>query len=407
MNRIKKIPRQAIDYMIGVALMSPAIITFLGSTFDASVTFSSILVLSVLLLLMILFGFSEPKIKLPPIALAICGFLLLAFVISKVIFPDTQYNMLQLGFYILLPILIVQQEFNFERVLKTIILLSIPLVFSVEKILAVENVGLNQADMYATYSFVSPIVASFTYLIFFRDKSKKIIEALKKNYLAIIGFLLNLYYCIRVAQTAVRGYWLILVVYIAMLAILFMQKKLKKKTYYIVLSCSTFIIILTIINLENIVSFLTRDIDANETNNVGFLLKMKRLLTMGDLLNGREKIWGESMQYISQSPIFGNGTESMNRLSNGLYPHPHNFALQLLQDLGILALGFIFITGYLIYKFLKYGYDRSKIILLFLITITVPMVMLSGDIWKNVAFWLMVGYGIKIVWTKKYGKSES
>lgn len=439
---MKKYLSQSINYMVALVVLSPIFISFLGSTFNLSVNISSIIILVLIGILVVLYGVTKPKINIKPIPIIICVVLSLIFVLSKIIFPATPYSIMQFGFYVLLPFLISQQTFNQEMVLRIIMLASIPLIISTEKMLTPQNVGLNQADMYVTYGFVPVILAGFTHLFFCTPKKKDFKKNLVKNILLIVGYLLCAYLCARVALTAVRGYWLVLIVFIAIIAAMKCQKKLKKIGYYISLVPIAVLTVLAALNIgtvagfivtatNNIVSTITsigsksapkEEVKVDEPNDeekkteeeikeedsgVSILIKTKRLSSKGDLLNGRGLIWKTSLDSIIKSPIIGNGIESMSRISDGEYPYPHNFALQLLQDCGIVALALIVAIFYGVFRLFKHGYDEKKIVLMYFAAIIMPIVVLSGDIWKLPTFWLLTGYSVKLIIEKIYGKNEN
>ena len=445
---MKKYLSQSINYMVALVVLSPIFISFLGSTFNLSVNISSIIILVLIGILAVLYGITKPKLNIKPIPIIACAVLLLIFALTKIIFPATPYSIMQFGFYVLLPFLVAQQTFDQELVLRIIMLSSIPLIISTEKMLVPQNVGLNQADMYVTYGFVPVILAGFTHLFFCTPKKKEFKKHLVKNIVIILGYLLCAYLCARVAQTAVRGYWLTMFVFIAIITAMKCQKKFKKVGYYISLVPIAILTALAALNIgtvagfivtttNNIVSTITSigsssapkkevkieeqddeeeeepeeevavEEEAEKGFNVSILIKTKRLSLKGDLLNGRGLIWKSSLDSILRSPIVGNGIESMSRISGGEYPYPHNFALQLLQDCGIVALALIAAIFYGLFRLFKHGYDDKKIILMYFVAIIMPIAALSGDIWKMPTFWLFVGYSVKLIVEKIHGKNEN
>lgn len=398
MRRADEKARALASYITGAILMVPAITSFCSSAFGVAANYSLIAIAAVLMLLLVWFFLLRPKLFVSRMAIIACVVMIAVFVVTKAYFPDTKYTIFQLCFYVFLPLFISQQSLNYEKVLRIIVVMSIPLVFSIEKTLVLENVGLNQADMYATYSFVPPIVAAFTHFLFYRRELK---GRPKSIIIVAIGYVLNMFYCVRVAKTAVRGYWIVLVVFALLLVLIFMQKRMKRKMYRFLLVAMFLAMLCVVLNFDKIINALVDSDNGITSGNTGVLLKMRKLASAGDLLNGRGDIWQDSMGYIVESPVFGHGIESMYRLSGGMYVYPHNFILQLLQDCGISMLLFIYSVCYMVYDFLRYGYRRDKAFSLFLIAITIPIMLLSDDVWKSVSLWIMIGYSFRLMKERK------
>ena len=474
MDRIKEAARHLPDYMIAVVLLSPVFIVVSEKCLGIAASFSSLVILCILALLLLGCLFSKQKITITMFHIIICIVLALVFALSKIIFRDTPYSFVQFGFYIVLPLLVSMQKIDAARILRILLLSSIPLLFVTERILELENVGLNQADMYATYSLLPTIMAGFSYFFFLRGNKDEIKKRPIKSLILLVAYISTAYLCIRTAKTAVRGYWLAIIAFSATIASLKAQLAFKKKrAYYAVLIAIWAAAIVVALNIGHIIGGITKlasshpseetsvvDVDSKETqtnnkegagtkkaatpdrgNNtevssgvepgtetaapnytheakgnaaadsntdasVSILVKTERLSAKGDLLNGRLDIWGSTLRHIASSPILGNGIGSTRRLSNGDYPHPHNFALQLLQDCGVISLALIAIVCFGVVYLFKHGRDDNKLMLLFLFSISIPIAMLSGDIWKNSSFWLFVGYSLSTLIRKRHGKNK-
>jgi len=382
-------PKKLNDVIISLTLMTPAILVFFRSAFLVESNIASSFIAVALMVLLLLYCFSRPKnrIKASSIFLAVSLFLVLAA--SLFFYTGVDYSLAQFGFYILVPLLVSQQEFNIQNILKNIMVLSIPLFFATDSMLELENVGLNQADMYSTYSFIPSIIATFIYIIYYRKKLDKF---------TILGCLLNIYYCVRVALTATRGFWLVVAVFIFFVILLYIKQKANKKTYLLVAILLFSVLTTIMLNASSIISAVSNIIGDNAGGQAGIFIKTKHLSESSDILNGRAELWSQSIEWISKNPIFGNGFGSTARLyGNELYLYPHNLFLQLMQDCGLIIAAYpMFIIIYAIVSLTKKGKqtEAQNITVLFLVSITIPILFFSNDIWKNSALWLLIGYGI-------------
>ena len=476
MSRIREESRHLPDYMIAVILLSPAFIVASEKCLGIAAKFSSLVIFCILAFLLFGHLFSRQKITITVPHAIVCLVLTLTFILSKLIFRDTPYSLAQFGFYVLLPLLVSAQKISAVRILRILLLSSIPLLFVVEKILELENVGLNQADMYATYSLLPTIMAGFLHFFFLRSNKDGIKNRPIKSLILLVAYISTAYLCIRTAKTAVRGYWLAIIAFFATIAALKAQLAFKKKgVYCAVLVAIWATAILVALNIGQIVGGIVKltnphlseetpivetkgeekqtyntendsksaaaatsnhgddgdrtDLEAQpraeaaapnyssedrenaaadhgQDVGIGILAKTEHLSAKGDIFNGRLDIWKNTLRFIASSPILGNGIGSTGRLSNGDYPYPHNFALQLLQDCGIIALALIAVVCFGIIHLFGHGHDDSKLVLSFLFSISIPVAMLSGDVWKNSSIWLFMGYSLLILIGKHYGKNK-
>ena len=371
--------------------MTPAIMTFLSASLQMNVTQSSPL-LGILICVLICKTLIDAKsIKYDLQMLAFSTALMIIYIVTATTRQEFNYSLFQLAFYAIIPIAICQQKFDIKQVIVDILLLSLPLVIVINKILAVDNVGLNQANMYNTYCFIPPVIAAITYFVFYRKNTSSL--------LLKMALLLNAYYLVRTLFTATRGFWLVLASYVVLLIFYRLQIKATNRKYIAILSVVAIILLVVSLNASSIISLFSDVAENTFGNGIGIVAKTKRLLGMGDILNGRSVIWGETMMNILKNPILGYGLEATKYLTSGPYLYPHNYILQLILDCGIIGLYPIYITIKAMVFFLDKNYDKidNKISLLFLLSISIPIVSFSYDIWKYSAFWLLIGFGTTLL----------
>ena len=308
---------------------------------------------------------------------------------------NVDYTIVQFGYYVLIPAYLVCQKFDIEFVLKDIIYLSFFVILGIEKILVIQNYGISQADMFNVYSMIPCILASIVHFIHFRDKS---------TFLLKIGYIINLYYLFRVGVNAVRGFWIVIICLFGMEILFWLQKKNAKKTYDILLSIGIALVIFILTNIKSILIWMIKFVQDTLKVSLGFFSKTAILLERGDLSNGRMELWKDSIKCFFSSPIIGNGIDGVKIWSRGRIAYPHNFIIQLLVDGGILF-GLLSISIAIIgfYKMIyKHVLEKETLIAaIFLSSVSIPISMLSGDIWKSGSLWLTIFFYAKFITSRK------
>ena len=161
-------------------------------------------------------------------------------------------------------------------------------------------------------------------------------------------------------------------------------------------------------NINTIILFVLNIFEAVFGDKVGIIIKTRRLLEQGDILNGRTKLWIDAINSIIKKPITGYGFEATKYITFGAHPYPHNFLLQLILDCGIIGIYPIFIAFKSIILFFRKNdiKQETRVSLLFLISISIPIVSVSYDIWKYSAFWFLIGYGASMIKRSKYNDTD-
>ncbi len=388
-NKLMYINQEKINsIIIAIILMVPAITSFLNNMFKIDMSLSIMIISVMICALLVLSIMISKSMKYNVFSVIFSVLIIIIYAVSSVIRTDLNYSLLQLLFYVLIPIFVAQQKFSIKYVLLGVLIISVPLVLGIGKMLAIENVGLNQSDMYNSYCFIPPIIASFVYLLSYKNRG-----------IANLFILLNFYYLIKVITSSPRGFLVVLVVFAFMIVFLRLKKCKSLKKYYCSLIITFICLILVILNANIIIKFLLDIFEGIFGDNVGFLVKTRRLLELGDITNGRNELWTESINNIIRSPLIGYGLESTKYLTFGEYFYPHNFVLQLLLDCGIVGLYPIIIVIKTLFFYFKKSLndDHTNVILLYFIAISIPIASLSYDILKYSSFWLLIGFGASMV----------
>lgn len=370
--------------IVAICLITPAYICLFEKIASISSAKTTMLILFLILIIFVGKLLIRNKVKMSIYNFVFMLQIILFYFISKMTLNDINYSILQLGFYVLLPLFLGNQEINYKKLFKYILCFSVPIIFGLDKILEVTNVGLNQSDMYAVYAMCVPILASVIYFFYYMNKKNKIEWFL---------ILLNIYYFIKTCLTAVRGFWLTGLVCIVLIMIFYFQYKLKKKTYYISLGILIIFLLLCIIFMNPILDlmvYLTRDLFNIE---IGLFIKLQRLAQMGDLSNGRIEIYSTLLHLFKNYPLLGYGFNSEPIITGGEISYAHNYIIQLLFEGGIvLAFYPLYITiKGIVMIFKKNYYNLIEIpLVIFLISLSIPQSLLSGNCWKSFALWFTI-----------------
>ena len=264
-------------------------------------------------------------------------------------------------------------------------------IFFVHKIFSLTLFGTIEMDL--TYSFLTPIIATFVYLsIFFKESKRK-----ERLFLLLLGGINIVYflYCILFGSRAAGLSILLCIVFLACTKVGYNGKgfKIKLLFWYFLLS-----IVLIVLFFDTI---LYGAVDL--LKNLGFesmqLEKMVKLYELGDLSDGRSDINALAVDGILKSPLYGHGLSASQPFTN--YAYPHNFILQLLLDGGVVL--FLIIMVPMIIHLLKLKAKGTKDEYLLLITLffaSVPGALFSLDIWENSRFWLFMGFLLSKVFRK-------
>ncbi|MDN7226400.1 O-antigen ligase family protein [Planococcus sp. N064] len=119
------------------------------------------------------------------------------------------------------------------------------------------------------------------------------------------------------------------------------------------------------------------------------------------ILSGRDMIWQDAYQMITERPLIGFGTGAYNNVSRS-QDYTHNFFLDVLIQYGFIGLlFFILLITRSLWKILFHSTGYNKIIGILFISSSFPKLIFSSIYLKEPWFWLFLFFGIKylsIVW---------
>lgn len=399
-NRLK-FQNEFYSFIVAYVIMIQMLIV----TFEVGynlIILSNLCIINVFGMLIIYLFMNKLKMK-RDVIIMIMSFICL-FLISYVV-GTSGYSIIQFSVYVIIPFLMAYEDISTEKLLKYIMYISLISFPVLNKILIFEYTSLQQIDMASAYALLTGVIATMLHFIFYRKK---------KNILIICSYAYNFFVMLKILMVGNRGIFLVLIVLILLIQIFYLNNKEMTKNQHIKwggLMILEILFGLIILLYFNVIILTLYEVISHISDAVpSFIIKMKRQIIGNDIGNGRNEVYSFFIKKIISNPI-GFGIESSLRISNQLYAYPHNFLMQLILELGWIG-GYLLscITLAPLFFFFKTKNDRYNrnyiILLLFIIVITIPKCMISGDIWMQPQFWYMVGIGAQLVIKRKFYKKR-
>lgn len=271
--------------------------------------------------------------------------------------------------------------------LKGIMLFSVPAVFREREIFSFVNIYSDTLSMGLSYSFLTPVIASFVYIfIYFKE------EQTWQKILTMILFAVNLFYAYQLFSYGSRGPVFAMLATVAFMTIFRPEKTqigvhVRKGRLVVTVMGGVFAFFAFLSLLSGLQEFV-----GNYGLSFNFADKFIRMEQSGDITNGREFLYGLAMDDILSSPIFGMGLDQFANHHGAIGAYPHNFLLQILYDGGIL---FLLVLAVPLWKGLKqlwYTCSQGEFaVFAALLFSSVPRAMFSGDLWQNGPLWMLFG----------------
>jgi len=365
-------------------IASPIIASFLSSIFNAS--FSGIAVIACIYVLLFRHFIKYKMYIRKNVALFIAYLLLILIASSIILDGHGDELLLQFVEYGLLGLLAgtiqVNSKDTLDKCSLILVFLAIPCFLLIQT--GATNEYSNDINMGLSYGMMPLVFAVLTHYYFFRKNARFLNKISYIVALILLGLLL---------YKGTRGIWVCLVVLLYFIYLNNSRNSNRVSTKKILFSF-VLVISLVLINYEYLIVSLT-SITKTIGIDVQFLDKSLLLITNGDLSNGRTKLYELAWDGFLRSPIIGNGVGSFTD-NYGVYgfAYIHNILLQILYELGLLfglPIIIIVLTPLKTIVFDLYTKkDLSLLIVLF--ASSVPMLMLSSELWINRQLWLMLGY---------------
>lgn len=292
--------------------------------------------------------------------------------------------------YCIIPLLCSFLSVNAKRILETIMIISLASLLIIDQIFSYQFVTLQQTDMSRAYAIFVAVSASLIHFTWYRKESSILFYGC---------YLCNLYFLIRLILVGNRGIILSLFVLAFVIVLRLVEDydlPSKKKTKWIVALCAICAFaVLFIINMESIIIALYDFCNSNMESTPSFVIKMYKLIVYkSDVSNGRDSVYQFCLDAIGQSLVWGYGIDTCEVISNGEYPYPHNYILQMLFEGGILFAAYpIYISLRLTCQtlFKRLQNKDTFIFSLFLLCNCIPKLLVSGTVWNQPIFWLWIG----------------
>lgn len=213
--------------------------------------------------------------------------------------------------------------------------------------------------------------------------------SLKSILLKVFSIILILKYGFIFAMIAPRGVILNIVVFIV--GLVWVWKKRKWIYNLIAVGGALTLLVVSITNIEKLANSIQNVLDSYNIS-IYAIYKTVFYLKKGNILNGREKIWGKAIEGIKDKWILGNGIGSYE-ISYGIYTH--NIFLQSWWENGIFYLLFILIAMFfMIYMILQIQECIKRYFVLFLFVMSFGMLLFSSTYWMNSALWFSLGLSV-------------
>ena len=338
--------------------------------------------LTVLGAVMVLFYKTMLKVKLASLAFVLITLITLYYITTRQISYTTLFGK-EFLFYFCLSSVLAMYKCNVEKFFRYTtyaVLLILPLYGNI-----FENEEVKYITMGLSYSLMPVLLAPMFHFMFYRKKA---------GFLMKILYIISFIMIVNLLLKGTRGFLMTVVVSVGFCFIHGVKKK-RPNLPVIRLAIIALLSVFAVVYFQEIMAFLEMlfdkwDIDAY------FIEKIRNLEGKGDITNGRSAIFEYTFENIMKKPFFGHGLSTLFYNSNYRYVYPHNMFLQLLYDGGVvLSVPILLVLGYALIRTFKMVDTDEAAYMLFLISICLPQMMVSGDIWKNEFFWLLIMHTVK------------
>jgi O-antigen ligase len=313
-------------------------------------------------------------------------FFIVFFSISYLRFNDYQYlnkYLIEFLFYGGIIFLLLIFPISYKLVITYVSSMSLLILLNPISFLENLTSTTSSLTMGSTYAILPVVIASILHFFFFRDKGSLIIK---------FSYFTSLFLLFLLLFEGIRGVYV--AIFLLIIILVFTKfggfKKIPGIFFGMV---SITILFLTIFKLEEILInvyhlFNKVGIEIYAINKTLF-----KIQTEG-ILNGREIVYGNTLQMIGNNPFFGNGIGAYALHYNGGYPH--NLILHLVVEFGLIfaipIIRAVLKRLFVLFKPITENekYNEYKIFIFFCFVASLPKLMFSSYLWKEQIFWVMV-----------------
>lgn len=308
----------------------------------------------------------------------------LAFIFTQTPGIPTQLKTPNFLVFTIIPLLIPQLvKVDAARTVALMMILPSFGILFVTQIFTLSDYGSIEMDL--TYSFLTPIVATFVYLsVFYKQSNQKTkIKLFLFLFINVVYFLFCFLFGSRAASLSI----ILCIVFLACTKTEPQRLGFRiRPVFWLV-----FLLVCILVVYFKEVLYLTSEalrtfgIDSYQMD------KMITLYEMGDITDGRSEINELAIKGIIKSPLYGYGLSASQPITN--YAYPHNFILQLLLDGGILLFAAIMLPMISnLIRLKRKGTMGEYLLIITLFFASVPGALFSLDVWENPRFWLFMGF---------------
>lgn len=333
------------------------------------------------------------------------GFLLAVIMILYLLSFATKHNgdlsFAPLVGYCVFPAFCMMLDKDTKFVLECILVISLTSMPVISELFSYQYTNLQQIDMSRGYAVFVVVSAALIHFFRYRKNSCLLIK---------ICYLYNLFLIYKLITVGNRG----AVLSLAFLVFMLLMESAKDagrapglKSVLIILLCLlTFAAVYFLRNMESVVMTLYDFASEHFEPVPSFIIKMHNLTVLkSDVSNGRNPVYEFFFKAIAEHPILGYGVNMSKAVSKGAYPYPHNFAVQMIFEGGILFAAYpLFISARMILQTIikKWKNRKTEIFAVFLLCNCVPKLLISGNIWNQPVFWMWIAFAA----TNPYQKKE-
>lgn len=322
-------------------------------------------------------------IKVPQLTLLLWIYLLLFFLISKLLFHDN-VNDLFISFfqYCTIALVVSSVDFDIEKITAIVSAVLVVIAYPTYQLMHNEIVNTWQKviSMDICYGILPVLICTIYKFVTSYRKSK---------WYMIIPYIIAISFSIYVIIKGTRG---CIICFICLLFLIkYNQNNKNDKMQNLKKMLSICVIIFTFFNFSNFIMWINK-LMIGMGYNINFLQKSARLISSGDFSNGRVSHYYIAWKGFLSSPFFGNGIGQF-RTWHPKMGYPHNMILQVLFEGGILlGIPIIILTIGAFKLVLENNNNKNiKSIAIVSFSASIPPAMLSSQLWVYPVLWFLFG----------------
>ena len=306
-------------------------------------------------------------------------------------FPNqSTVKLIEIVNYTVIPFFLVLTEFNFEKIIKYTLILTSPAILVIDRVFVHYSDATNEViTMVLCHAVLFSINSAIAYVLYYAHFDGK-----QKVFFYVLCAV-NLYYLFELLRFGGRSAVLSVLIF-GFIALLFRPDYSKdiitrKNLKRIIIIGAMFALMFIMIVFGKYILLYTYVFLRNHNINARFIIKTYNLYQSADVSNGRMAIYKMAIRGFLEHPIIGNGLDLF--LVNTGVSFPHNLFLQFMYDGGLVLLLCVavplLISSVTILRTKKYSLFMPWALLF---STTIPVMMVSGDVWIKYVFWFFVAF---------------